>query len=137
MLFQYHIRVLLLMCIKYHKGASNKYLGQRCSDKYNCLWMSHAVFFSCRWALQWFGRAHLQRERSDAHVCQVSLHMPPTSRCRTGVQNCTESNAVSFHRPHGRHSAAKTVTSTYSNERAHGCGLFSPSVSCFYRLRSP
>ncbi len=26
---------------------------------------------------------------------------------------------------------------TYSNEHAHGCGLFSPRVSCFYHLYSP
>lgn len=37
----------------------------------------------------------LPGKRPHAHVCQVSLHLPATSRCRTGVQSCTEGHAVS------------------------------------------
>lgn len=40
--------------------------------------------------------AALPGKRPHAHVCQVSLHLPATSRCRAGVQSCTEGHAVSF-----------------------------------------
>lgn len=39
--------------------------------------------------------AALPGKRPHAHVCQVSLHLPATSRCRAGVQSCTEGHAVS------------------------------------------
>lgn len=55
-----------------------------------------ALCVCCSWSLQWSGGTTLQGERSHAHVCQVSLHLPATSWRRTGVQNCTEGYAVSW-----------------------------------------
>lgn len=41
----------------------------------------HVFLVSSSWSLQWSGGNTLQRECPHAHFCQVSVHLPATSRC--------------------------------------------------------
>lgn len=56
------------------------------------------ILFSCAfcysWSVLWPRRDRPQRKCPHAHLRPLSLHLSPTSRRWTGVQNCTESHAV-------------------------------------------
>lgn len=50
--------------------------------------------FCYSWSVLWPWRDCPQRKCPHAHLRPLSLHLSPTSRRWTGVQNCTESHAV-------------------------------------------
>lgn len=85
-------------CLYIRRKKSPHYLGK--NDVFlhffcwSCIYFLYFFFFNS-WSVLWPRRDCPQRECPNAHLRPLSLHLSATSRRWTGVQNCTESHAVS------------------------------------------